>query len=64
MTSENKMSLTTKVLLGMGLGIGLGLVFNLTGMNAPGTFINEYIVNGLFHIVGKMFVNIFIALSE
>ena len=41
----------------MGLGIGLGLVFNLTGMNAPGTFINEYIVNGLFHIVGKMFVN-------
>jgi len=57
MTSQKSMSLTTKVLLGMGLGIGLGLIFNLTGMNAPGTFINEYIVNGLFHIVGKMFVN-------
>lgn len=51
------MSLTTKVLVGMALGIILGLFINLTGLNAAGSFINEYIVNGLFHIVGKMFVN-------
>ena len=41
----------------MALGIILGLFVNLTGLNAAGGFINEYIVNGLFHIVGKMFVN-------
>ncbi|MGK0272246.1 MAG: Na+/H+-dicarboxylate symporter [Cocleimonas sp.] len=57
MSEAKKMSLTVKVLLGMALGIILGLIINLTGMNAPGTFINEYIVNGLFHVVGKMFVN-------
>ena len=57
MSSGKKMSLTVKVLLGMALGIIVGLVINLTGLNAPGSFINEYIVNGLFHVVGKMFVN-------
>ena len=57
MSETKKMSLTVKVLLGMALGIIVGLIINLTGMNAPGTFINEYIVNGLFHVIGKMFVN-------
>jgi len=52
------MSLTTKVLIGMALGIVLGLVFNLTGLNATGNFSNEYIVNGLFHVIGQMFVNL------
>jgi len=57
MSGEKKMSLTVKVLLGMALGIIVGLIINLTGMNAPGTFVNEYIVNGLLHVIGKMFVN-------
>ncbi len=57
MSDSKKMSLTTKVLLGMALGVIVGLIFNLTGMNAEGTFVNENIVNGLFHVVGKMFVN-------
>ena len=57
MSGEKKMSLTVKVLLGMALGIIVGLVINLTGMNAAGSFVNEYIVNGLFHVTGKMFVN-------
>lgn len=57
MDNDQKMSLTMKVLLGMGLGIAVGLFFNLTGLNATGSFINEYIVNGLFHSAGKMFVN-------
>ena len=51
------MNLTTKVLLGMVAGIIIGLIFNISGLNAEGTFINEYIVNGFFHVVGKLFVN-------
>ncbi|MCW8878663.1 MAG: dicarboxylate/amino acid:cation symporter [Kangiellaceae bacterium] len=51
------MNLTTKVLLGMAAGIAIGLIFNIFGLNAEGTFINEYIVNGFFHVVGKLFVN-------
>ncbi len=57
MSEKRKMTLTTQVLLGMFLGIVLGLAFNLTGLNAGGTFTGDYIVNGLFHVVGKMFVN-------
>lgn len=55
--TNNKMNLTTKVLIGMALGIAVGLFFNLSGLNTAGSFINEYIVNGLFHTLGKMFVN-------
>jgi len=57
MSEGKKMSLTVKVLLGMALGIIVGLVINLTGMMTPGGFVDQYIVNGLFHVVGKMFVN-------
>ncbi len=53
---EKKMSLTTKVLLGMLLGIVVGLAINLAGLNGEGSWVNVYIVNGLFHIVGAMFV--------
>lgn len=56
MSEAKKMSLTIKVLLGMGLGILVGLFLNLTGLVAN-PFVDGYIVNGLFHIVGKMFVN-------
>ncbi|WP_291994415.1 dicarboxylate/amino acid:cation symporter [Candidatus Accumulibacter sp. ACC003] len=51
------MNLTVKVLLGMVLGIVVGLVINLGGLSPAGSFINEYVVNGLFLVVGKMFVN-------
>lgn len=51
------MNLTMKVLVGMVLGIVVGLGINLTGLNGAGSFINEYVVNGGFHVVGKMFVN-------
>ena len=50
------MSLTVKVLLGMALGIIVGLILNLTGL-ISNSFVDTYIVNGLFHVVGKMFVN-------
>lgn len=56
MSQTAKVSLTAKVLMGMALGIIVGLFINYTGLNAPGSFINFYIVDGLFHIVGTMFV--------
>ena len=56
MAASGKMTLTTKVLIGMALGIVVGLAINLMGLNGEGSFINEYVVNGLFHITGKMFV--------
>ncbi len=57
MSSEKSMSLTMKVLLGMALGIAVGLLLNLSGLNAPGGVIQVYLVDGLFQVVGKMFVN-------
>ncbi len=51
------MNLTVKVIVGMVLGIIVGLGINLAGLNAAGSFINEFVVNGLFHVVGTMFVN-------
>lgn len=57
MSEASGFSLTTKVLIGMALGIVVGLIVNLTGMNAEGTIIGDYLVNGLFLVVGKMFVS-------
>jgi len=51
------MNLTAKVLVGMGLGMFVGLTFNLMDLNSVGSFINEYLVNGLFHVVGTLFIN-------
>jgi len=56
MTEKKELSLTSKVLIGMALGIAIGLFFNILGLNEQGSFVNEYIVNGLFLIIGKMFV--------
>ncbi len=56
MAKGNGMSLTAKVLIGMVLGIVVGLGINLGGLNGAGSFIHEYVVNGLFLIIGKMFV--------
>ena len=50
------MTLTAKVLWAMLLGIIVGLVINLSGLNVEGSFTHEYIVGGLFYIVGKMFI--------
>jgi Na+/H+-dicarboxylate symporter len=51
------MSLTIKVLLGVFFGVLLGLFLNLSGLNSEGSWVNSYIVDGLFLIIGKMFVN-------
>lgn len=54
------MGLTKKILLAMALGIAVGILFNilnasqaLAGLNA---FVSNYLVNGLFEIVGRIFV--------
>lgn len=57
MSKQAKMNLTAKVLIGMALGIALGLAINLLGLNTPESFINDYIINGLFFVVGAMFIN-------
>lgn len=54
---ENSMNTTYKVLLGMALGIVVGLIINFTGLNTSGSWANGYLTNGLFHIIGTMFVN-------
>ncbi len=51
------MSLTLKVIIGMVLGIAVGLIINLGGLSAPGSFVDQFVVNGAFHVAGKMFVN-------
>ncbi|HHO42091.1 MAG TPA: dicarboxylate/amino acid:cation symporter [Epsilonproteobacteria bacterium] len=51
------MTLTAKVLWGMGLGIVVGLIMNISGLNDPGSFVNEYITNGLFWLIGKLFIS-------
>jgi len=57
MHSETKRNLTLQVLIGMGLGIIVGLLINLGGFNAPGGLVNTYLVDGMFLVVGTMFVN-------
>ena len=56
MSKTKNLSLTSKVLIGMALGIAIGLFINILALNEQGSFTNEYIVNGLFLITGKMFV--------
>ncbi len=53
---EKKMTLTTKVVLGMVLGILIGLGINYAGLNSEGSFVGDYVVGGLFHVVGTMFI--------
>ncbi|MFN4044022.1 dicarboxylate/amino acid:cation symporter [Limnobacter sp.] len=51
------MNLKVKVIVGMALGIVVGLAINLSGLNSEGSFVQEFITGGLFHVVGKMFIN-------
>lgn len=51
------MTLTVKVILGMVLGIVVGLAINFSGLYSEGGVVQEYVTDGLFYIVGKMFIN-------
>ncbi len=52
---SNKMSITTKILIAMGIGLVLGSLLN--GFASKVEFVQTYLVQGLFHVVGKMFIN-------
>lgn len=53
MAKTKKRGLTFRILVGMGAGLAIGVTFNAIGNPA---FINDYIVNGLLHVVGKIFI--------
>ncbi|SMY35790.1 Proton glutamate symport protein [Photobacterium malacitanum] len=53
-TEKKKMSLTSRVILGMVLGILTG--FMIRSLFADIAFIHDYIVNGLFDVGGKIFI--------
>lgn len=50
------MNLANKVLIALALGIVAGLIINISGL-ASITWISEYIINGVFLVGGKLFVN-------
>ncbi|MGR8930301.1 MAG: dicarboxylate/amino acid:cation symporter [Gammaproteobacteria bacterium] len=52
---QHKMSITNKILVGMALGLLLGSLLNVFA--SENEFIQDYLVQGLFHAIGKMFVN-------
>ena len=51
------MNLTQKVLVALVAGIALGLILNITGLSSSGSAVDTYLVQGLFKMIGGMFVN-------
>ena len=53
--SWNQFSLTTKVLIGMLAGLGSGIIIRTFFPESP--FVSTYVVDGLFHIIGQIFIS-------
>lgn len=57
-----KDTLTVRIFIGLVLGFGAGLAMYYLGQwfpeSALAQFIDEYLVNGIFHVAGKIFVNL------
>lgn len=51
--TRKKYGLTFKIIAGMVAGLALGLILNMMG---PVSFINDYVVNGVLHVGGKIFL--------
>jgi len=51
--TKKKYGLTFKIIIGMVAGLALGLTLNRIG---PETVINDYVVNGVLHVGGKIFL--------
>jgi Na+/H+-dicarboxylate symporter len=47
------MSLTIRIVIGMGAGMVVGLLLNAIGVTG---FVDDYVVGGLFHVVGAVFL--------
>jgi len=52
---QKKLSLTHKILIAMSLGLLLGSIINIYA--AEQAFIQDYLVQGLFHVIGSAFIN-------
>ncbi len=52
---SKKMDMTTKIMVYMGLGLIVGSLINAFASDVD--FIQDYFVNGLFHVVGALFIN-------
>jgi len=52
---QKKISLTNKILIAMILGLTLGSLIN--SFAAEQAFIQDYLVHGLFHVIGAAFIN-------
>ena len=54
--SDNFQQMTTKILIWMVAGLVLGSVINVFASDVA--FIQNYVVNGLFHVLGATFINL------
>lgn len=54
---RKKVGLTGRIIIAMVISIAFGLFINRFGLNTEGEFVNTYLIEGLFDIVGKLFVN-------
>ena len=52
---SKKMSMTTKIMVYMGFGLVVGSFINAFASDIA--FVQDYLVNGLFHVVGALFIN-------
>ncbi len=51
----HKLTITTKILIAMAIGLAFGSLINLFAKDIA--FIQNYLVHGLFHVIGAAFVN-------
>ncbi|MDH3327367.1 MAG: dicarboxylate/amino acid:cation symporter [Gammaproteobacteria bacterium] len=54
--SAKKMNMTTKILIWMGAGLVLGSLINAFASDVK--FVQDYFVNGIFHVLGAIFVSL------
>ncbi len=52
---SKKMSITTKILIAMGIGLIVGS--SLNSFASDSDFVQTYLVGGVFHVIGSMFIN-------
>ncbi len=52
---SKKMDMTTKIMVYMGLGLIVGSLINAFASDIA--FVQDYFVNGLFHVIGALFIN-------
>ncbi|NOZ55117.1 MAG: dicarboxylate/amino acid:cation symporter [Gammaproteobacteria bacterium] len=53
---STKMNMTTKILIWMAAGLVLGSLLN--ALMSEVAFVQDYLVNGLFHVVGAIFISL------